>query len=145
MHCGLSSPNGPATEPETGCIDTPHEPLLHDIGSLDRRAVLELHPIVEAWINHDGRGKRRRLVGNNAYGLRIYRNESRLNMHVDQSGTHIISAILHVDHDEDSEPWVSAGGVRGGLRKAREPPLSGLSQLSRARISHFPHFPANRK
>ena len=26
-------------------------------------------------------------------------------MHVDQSGTHIISAILHVDHDSKSKPW----------------------------------------
>jgi len=47
------------------------------------------------------------LVGNNAYGLRVYRNGSHLNMHVDKSETHIISCILHVDHDDDpeSEPW----------------------------------------
>ena len=26
-------------------------------------------------------------------------------MHVDQSSTHIVSAILHVDHDRNSKPW----------------------------------------
>mmetsp|Transcript_13800 Transcript_13800/g.29373 ORF Transcript_13800/g.29373 Transcript_13800/m.29373 type:complete len:172 (+) Transcript_13800:610-1125(+) len=26
-------------------------------------------------------------------------------MHVDKSGTHIVSAILHVDHDPKSKPW----------------------------------------
>jgi hypothetical protein len=34
--------------------------------------------------------------------LRIYQNQSRLHMHVDQSSTHI-SAILHVDHDENRQ------------------------------------------
>jgi len=47
------------------------------------------------------------LIGSIAYGLRIYRNESQLNMHTDRTNTHIISCILHVDHDDDpeSEPW----------------------------------------
>ncbi len=47
------------------------------------------------------------LVPANAYGLRIYRNGSHLNMHVDKCESHIISSILHVDHDNDpdSEPW----------------------------------------
>jgi hypothetical protein len=60
----------------------------------------ELKPFHEAWTGLN-------LVGNNAYGLRVYRNESYLNMHVDKSETHIISCILHVDHDDDpeSEPW----------------------------------------
>jgi len=47
------------------------------------------------------------LTGALAYGLRIYRNDTHLNMHVDKANTHIISCILHVDHDDDpeSEPW----------------------------------------
>ena len=87
------------------CIDAPERPLYHSIDSLERRAVLELRPILEAWVNHDKRKKPIHLIGNNAYGLRIYQNQSRLNMHVDQSGTHIVSAILHVDHDSNSKPW----------------------------------------
>lgn len=92
----------------TTCIDAPQgqRPLYHPIeSSLERRAVLELRPILEAWVNHDKRKKRLHLIGNNAYGLRIYQNQSRLNMHVDQSSTHIVSAILHVDHDRNSKPW----------------------------------------
>ena len=38
-------------------------------------------------------------------GLRVYRNNSSLHMHVDKVKTHVISCILHVDHSEDSEPW----------------------------------------
>ena len=57
-----------------------------------------IQPIAEAWSGTE-------LVGSMAYGLRIYRNESTLNMHLDRCETHVISAILHVGHDEDSEPW----------------------------------------
>jgi len=90
----------------TTCIDSPDRPLMHPIDeSLERRALLELRPIVEAWVNHDNREKRVHLMGNNAYGLRIYRNQSRLHMHIDKSATHVVSAILHVEHDKDSEPW----------------------------------------
>lgn len=58
----------------------------------------ELLPIHESWAGV-------KLVPNNAYGLRVYRKGSTLNMHVDKSGTHIISSILHVDHDPMSDPW----------------------------------------
>jgi hypothetical protein len=59
-----------------------------------------LKPFHEAWSGIP-------LVEQNAYGLRVYRNGSDLKMHVDISKTHIISCILHVDHDDDpeSEPW----------------------------------------
>ena len=40
-----------------------------------------------------------------AYGFRVYRNNSHLNMHLDKPGSHIISLILHIDHSIDSEPW----------------------------------------
>ena len=48
-----------------------------------------------------------KLVPNNAYGLRIYRSQAKLLMHTDSPETHVISSILHVDHDDDpsSEPW----------------------------------------
>lgn len=96
-------------ESSTACIDAPDQyaPLYHPIDDLERRALLELRPIAEAWVNHDEREKKVHLVGNNAYGLRIYQNQSRLNMHIDKKESHIISAILHVDHDANSKPWVS--------------------------------------
>jgi len=65
---------------------------------LNQYALRVLKPILEAWSGQE-------LMGNSAYGLRIYRNESSLNMHLDKGTTHIISAILHVGHDEDGEPW----------------------------------------
>lgn len=106
LHVGLKSTRQLAQENSaTSCIDSPNRPLYHPIDDLERRAMLELRPIAEAWVNHDEREKRVHLIGNNAYGLRIYQNQSRLNMHVDKRETHIISAILHVDHDEDSKPW----------------------------------------
>lgn len=39
-------------------------------------------------------------------------------MHVDKRETHIISAILHVDHDENSEPWpIVIEDFRGNLNE----------------------------
>jgi hypothetical protein len=45
------------------------------------------------------------LKGELAYGLRVYRNNTVLSMHVDRLETHIISCIIHVDKSEDAEPW----------------------------------------
>jgi len=58
----------------------------------------EMLPLHEAWSGVE-------LVPNNAYGLRVYRNGTNLNMHLDKSSTHIISSILHVGHGENDEPW----------------------------------------
>jgi hypothetical protein len=66
---------------------------------LNQRALDELLPIHEAWAGV-------KLIGNNAYGLRVYRNHSNLQMHLDETTTHVISSILHVGHDPDGEPWV---------------------------------------
>lgn len=74
------------------------DPLMIVDNQLNSWVLEELKPIHEAWANTT-------LIGNNAYGLRVYRNESNLNMHVDKSDTHVISSILHVDHDPMSEPW----------------------------------------
>ncbi len=73
-------------------------PLFIENKELNNRVLNELKPIHEEWSGLD-------LEGEIAYGLRIYRNNSRLLMHVDKSVTHIISSILHIDHSEDSEPW----------------------------------------
>ena len=45
------------------------------------------------------------LIGNNAYGFRLYRNQSTLQMHVDKPETHVISFILHIDSSPDAKPW----------------------------------------
>jgi len=66
--------------------------------ALNNKALEELKPMHEEWAGVE-------LVGEIAYGLRVYRNDSRLLMHVDKSKTHVISCILHIDHSEDSEPW----------------------------------------
>lgn len=73
-------------------------PLFFPNDILNNWVLDELHPLHEAWAGVE-------LVGNNAYGLRVYRNGSDLLMHVDQTNTHVISCILHIDHSEDSEPW----------------------------------------
>jgi len=73
-------------------------PLFIKNDELNKRVLEELKPMHEKWANTE-------LVGETAYGLRVYRNDSRLLMHVDKARTHIISCILHIDHSEDSEPW----------------------------------------
>ena len=40
-----------------------------------------------------------------AYGLRVYKNGSRLLMHLDKVEDHVVSAVVHVGHDEASPPW----------------------------------------
>ncbi|KAL3777691.1 hypothetical protein HJC23_001423 [Cyclotella cryptica] len=73
-------------------------PLMVSIPGLHEGVLHEFQPIHEAWSGV-------KLVGNNAYGLRVYRNQSNLQMHVDESATHIISSILHTGHDPNREPW----------------------------------------
>ena len=101
LHKGLAA--GPPPEHDVDVIegDNPESrPLFINQHSLNRKTLEVLKPMHEAWSGQ-------KLVGATAYGLRVYRNASSLNMHVDKSGTHIISCILHVDHDDDpeSEPW----------------------------------------
>lgn len=68
-------------------------------GNLLRRVLHELLPMHEEWIGGV------KLKPHTAYGFRLYRNSSRLHMHVDRPDTHIISSILHVDRSENSKPW----------------------------------------
>lgn len=58
----------------------------------------ELQPILEAWAGIE-------LEPYTAYGFRLYRNESRLWMHVDKTKTHVISCIYHIASSEDAQPW----------------------------------------
>ena len=65
---------------------------------LTKRVLLELQGYAEAWSGME-------LTAYRAYGFRLYRNESKLHMHVDKMQTHIISFILHIDSSDDAEPW----------------------------------------
>ena len=64
---------------------------------LKKTVLQELQPILEAWAG-------RSLVPKTAYGLRVYRNTSKMHMHLDQRRTHVISAIFHIGHDTQT-PW----------------------------------------
>jgi predicted 2-oxoglutarate/Fe(II)-dependent dioxygenase YbiX len=44
------------------------------------------------------------LIAHQAYGFRVYRNQSQLFMHSDRIQTHVVSFILHID-SESTEPW----------------------------------------
>ena len=90
-----------AIENESG--DTNHtdylKPLfLKESHGLKKKALRILKPILESWTNTN-------LIANNAYGYRVYRQGNIMNMHLDNSNTHIISCILHIDHDPMSQPW----------------------------------------
>mmetsp|Transcript_3562 Transcript_3562/g.6508 ORF Transcript_3562/g.6508 Transcript_3562/m.6508 type:complete len:360 (-) Transcript_3562:264-1343(-) len=85
------------TEHEVDVI-TGDRPLFIDNWPLAKRVLHELLPMHEAWVGMD-------LVPHKAYGFRLYRNQSSLLMHSDQSQTHVISCILHIDSSEDAEPW----------------------------------------
>jgi hypothetical protein len=85
-------------EHETDVIETESRPLFFRDQVMNREIVEEMLPLHEAWSGVE-------LVPNNAYGLRVYRNDTNLNMHLDKKETHVISSILHVDHGENDDPW----------------------------------------
>jgi hypothetical protein len=73
-------------------------PWFIDRPDLTQRVLHELQHYVETWANVP-------LTPEVAYGFRLYRNNSRLHMHVDKPQTHVISFILHIDSSDDAEPW----------------------------------------
>ena len=84
-------------EPMDGVINGPQAPLLVHRPDLVNRVLHELLPYAEEWSGMT-------LVPHQAYGFRLYRNESQLLMHVDRLQTHVISFILHID-SEKADPW----------------------------------------
>lgn len=86
------------TEGLINVIAGPKAPLFIDRPELNRRALRELQPILEAWSGLE-------LVPAMAYGFRLYRNDSSLWMHTDRAQTHVISCIYHIASSHDSEPW----------------------------------------
>ena len=78
-------------------IETVEESIfLHD-HDMNQEILQELLPLHEAWAGVE-------LVPNNAYGLRVYREGTNVNMHLDRSDL-VISSILHIDHGPNDEPW----------------------------------------
>jgi hypothetical protein len=85
-------------EEEDNVIEGPEPPWFISRPDLLNRVLLEMQGYTEEWVGFP-------LVAHQAYGFRVYRNESQLHMHVDQLLTHIISFILHIDSSDDAEPW----------------------------------------
>lgn len=73
------------------------DPDYIDIGALAYDLGEELRELHEAWA-----GTPLQLVA--SYGLRIYRRGQSLRWHADRAETHVISSIVHIDHESD-EPW----------------------------------------
>jgi len=65
--------------------------------TLRPRIFEQLQPILEQWSQLS-------LKPTSCYGIRVYKNNSILEDHVDRVQTHVISAILQIDQDVD-EPW----------------------------------------
>jgi hypothetical protein len=79
-------------------IEGPEQPWFISRPDLTHRVLREMQSYAEEWVGLS-------LVAHQAYGFRVYRNESQLYMHVDQLATHVISFILHIDSSDDAEPW----------------------------------------
>jgi hypothetical protein len=94
----LETGEGLREEAHDEVIPGPHDPWFVDRPDLTERVLHEVHPFVEAWSGVQ-------VVPYVAYGFRLYRNESALYMHLDESRTHILSVILHLDSSDDAEPW----------------------------------------
>jgi len=88
---------GPRLENKVEVIDG-DQPWFIDRPDLTQLVLDKLQVYSETWANME-------LVPYRAYGFRLYRNNSQLQMHVDKSQTHVVSFILHIDSSEDAEPW----------------------------------------
>lgn len=84
-------------EPEIDVVEG-DPPLFIDRPKLNDIVLKEMEPVCEAWSGID-------LKGMMAYGFRLYRNQSSLVMHLDETRTHVISCIYHIDSSDDAEPW----------------------------------------
>mmetsp|Transcript_14660 Transcript_14660/g.47164 ORF Transcript_14660/g.47164 Transcript_14660/m.47164 type:complete len:353 (+) Transcript_14660:74-1132(+) len=101
LHSGLDSGFLPEEHPFTIGLNSEfgqqpqlaiQPPLYVHQKELSWRLLDELKPLLEVWPGT-------KLEGVSAYGLRVYRNNSVLGMHLDLSHSHVVSSILHVGHD----------------------------------------------
>ena len=99
LRASLRNGLGTAQEEEDDSIDDGDlHPVFIQQEELNQKVLEALKPMHEKWSGVP-------LTGEVAYGLRVYRNNTRMTMHVDRVETHIISSIIHVDKSEDAEPW----------------------------------------
>jgi len=77
--------------------------LFYNRSELMDHALKVLQPIASAWA---GKGAiPLPLEPQEAYGIRVYRNQSVWGMHVDKKESHIIGVMYHIDHAAFSKPW----------------------------------------
>ncbi len=76
---------------------TAGNPRFIDIGNLGYEIGAELKETHEAWA-------RIPLELSAAYGIRTYRRGNKLRRHVDRFETHVISSVVHIDHEAEV-PW----------------------------------------
>lgn len=95
IHDGLATAG---EEPRDRVIPGPYAPWFISRPDLKIRVLNELHSFAEEWVGFP-------LTALQAYGFRLYRNESQLFMHVDRKQTHVVSFILHIDSSADAEDW----------------------------------------
>jgi len=95
---GIIDPSGKYTRQEHHIPVIGGERPIMIIGNDNRQILNEMMPMFEWWSGID-------LQPSIAYGIRAYRNDSNLLMHIDKPSTHVISGIYHVGRSEDAEPW----------------------------------------
>ncbi len=72
------------------------QPELTPIGELGDWVAEELRQLHESWAGQA-------LTHTATYGIRTYRNGHTLRRHCDRLQTHVVSSVVHIDHD--GEPW----------------------------------------
>jgi hypothetical protein len=95
---------------------------------LNREILQQLKGLHEEWCGVE-------LEPSWAFGLRVYHNGNVLKRHVDRVETHVISAILHIDHDTD-EPWPIVIADNTGVEHAVDLPAGKMLFYESARLPH---------
>ena len=106
-------------------------PIMISDGRQNADILREMKPMFEWWSGLE-------LEGSVAYGIRAYRNDSNLLMHVDKSSTHVISGIFHVDRSEDAEPWpIVIEDLHGNVNQVSNSIHIRLRPRTQTTINHF--------
>eukprot|EP01038_Epipyxis_sp_PR26KG_P007834 gene7834-10640_t len=97
---GLRDWNELPVEEHMDPVTTPLPSKFIDLGDLEWQVLDELKGVHEEWAGVE-------LEPTSAYGARLYQNGSALAMHYDKIETHVISSVVHIDHqyDDESNPW----------------------------------------
>ncbi len=139
LRAGLSSAEIPGDAPRQHKLlkDAPVNVVRHtgimadfipnDDGNV--RILTRMQPILEAWAGVS-------LVPTAAFGLRVYRLGNTLEPHVDRVDTHVISAIVHVDHDTNA-PWPIAILNNTGQPAMIDIPAGKMLLYESARLMHW--------